>query len=81
MTRHPDRNELHPNQLFESMSRKTDEHGRFQIAGLPEGYEAIVVAMPKHTTQGASVISVGNLSAKVLVTDRGEESKVEFPYR
>ncbi len=81
MTRHPERTELQPNQMFESMSRTTDERGRFQIDGLPEGFEAIVVAMPKHSMRGASVISVGNLSAKVLVTDIGEESKVDFPYR
>ena len=81
MTRHPERTELQPNQLFESMSRTTDEHGRFQIDGLPEGFEAIVVAIPQSTLQGASMISVGNLSAKILVTDVGEESKFDSPYR
>ena len=55
--------------------RYTDAEGRFEIGGIPEGFQAIVVAGSRSTMQGASLVSVGNLSAKVLVTDIGEESQ------
>ena len=75
MMRHPERKEIQPSQLFESTSQYTDAEGRFEIGGIPEGFQAIVVAGSRSTMQGASLVSVGNLSAKVLVTDIGEESQ------
>lgn len=80
MMRRPERKELHPSQLVESMSRYTDSDGRFKFIGLPEGYEAIVVAGVGNATRGASVISVGNRASKVLVTN-GEESKLNTSFR
>ena len=73
--RRPERKEIRPSQLFESTSQYTDAEGRFEIGGIPEGFQAIVVAGSRSTMQGASLVSVGNLSAKVLVTDIGEESQ------
>ena len=73
--RRPERKEIQPSQLFESTSQYTDAEGRFEIGGIPEGFQAIVVAGSRSTMQGASLVSVGNLSAKVLVTDIGEESQ------
>ena len=81
MTRHPERKELQASQLFESTSTFTDENGKFEFKGLPEGYEAIIVAMPRNVRQGASFVSVGSLTAKVLVRDIGEESKASFNRR
>ncbi len=79
--RKPERKEMRTSQLFEQTSKYTDSEGRFEFTGLPEGFEAIIVAGASSTRQGASIVSVGNQDAKVLVPDVGEESKVNFPLR
>ena len=77
----PERKEMQPSHLFEATSQYTDREGRFEISGLPAGYEVVVVAGMGSVQQGGAVISVGNQAAKLLVTDVGEESKVSFPLR
>jgi len=66
MMRQPKRKELLPSQMFDSMMHYTDDKGRFEISGLPEGFEAIVAAsIPNNAMRGASLISVGNLTTKI----------------